>query len=217
MCSISHLGALKPFLSYGSFVHSWLRRPNRMHWHHIVLICAYCVFRLEYHLQFWCTNLVLPLIWSHEHIMTWWMNDSLERNGSLLRESVQEIDGCLSAGCGKTALVKSWRSNLFFLFFLTLVSALSEPACKHSGRLLWAAVQWRAQGARICCPYMEKNTVNTYCSALLYGIFFTLYTNLFDETATLYSRSYCDLTGVLKIVSDCLKRLGGFRQTSCFV
>lgn len=51
--------------------------------------------------------------------------------------------------------------------------------------------------------YMEKTdyTVNTYCSALLYEISFALYTNLFDEIATLYSRLYCDLD---KGMYDCL-------------
>lgn len=101
--------------------------------------------------------------------------------------------------CSDTVALKEW-SNLCS----TLVSALSESACKH---LMFTAKaesffynKVKHTQTLLNFFYMKKRL---YCKYILFCTFvwnfFTFYTNLFDEIATLYSRLYCDLDGSVSL------------------
>lgn len=109
------------------------------------------------------------------------------KNGKVVK---CEPDGVLSNAVrstrgAKRSVLEVWRhavalmewSNYYFLFFLflqTLISALTEPACKHKCSL----PKWKAfvnscspeSTHKICCSFIQEikdYTVNTSGSALL--------------------------------------------------
>lgn len=119
------------------------------------------------------------------------------------------------------------RSNVFnpsqCLIWICSSTQTFITAKAASFLVRWAAVLVKIT-QKICWSlfflYWKSYTVNTYCSALLYEISFTLYTNLFDEITTLSGRPYCDLDcsmyECLWELEGSMNRLGGFRVGHSF-
>ncbi len=105
-----------------------------------------------------------------------------------------------------TAALKE-RSNLFWPLSVPYLNLLVNVHCQ-SGELLNKVSSCSVESTHrnlLKFFYMEKKKKRLYCKYILFCTFvwnfFTLYTNLFDEIATLYSRLYCDLD---RSMYDCL-------------
>lgn len=123
---------------------------------------------------------------------------------------VETLTGEIDVGGGvarcDTVALKEW-SNLFWPSSVPYLNLLVNAKCSLPKRKASVSSRSVESTHRICCSFISKKK-RLYCKYILFCTFvwnfFTLYTNLFDELATLYSRLYCDLD---RSMYDCLWEL----------